>query len=68
MDSHQYITYMVAQFTGAFMGGFVAWAILKDINSPYPADETAFWVLRDIMGEIFGTWTFVLIILIIVHP
>lgn len=59
---------MVAQFTGAFIGGFFAWGILKDINSPYPADETAFWVMRDIMGEIFGTFTFILIILIMTNP
>lgn len=62
----EWIYRAVAQVLGSFVGGFFARIILAQAQGPAVPLEDSKWCLRDIFGEVFGTFVFITIIMICV--
>ncbi|KRX01845.1 Aquaporin-like protein [Pseudocohnilembus persalinus] len=59
-----WIFYISAQVIGAFIGGFLAEFVIGTAMAPWIATQETDWILADMTGEMIGTFTFVLVILI----
>lgn len=62
------LVYMGAQLLGAFTGGITGWLVLDDVNCPWIPKQDMNWIAADMFGELLGTFTFVMIILIMANP
>ncbi|CAD8199407.1 unnamed protein product [Paramecium pentaurelia] len=60
----QAVLYWLAQFTGALCGACCCYLILNEVDSPQVKSTEYSWILSDFSGEAFGTFTFILFILI----
>jgi aquaporin PIP len=58
------ILYWLAQFGGAFCGAFFCFLLQGSVASPKVTNLDYYWVLGDLFGEVFGTFVFILFILI----
>ncbi len=58
---------MTSQIVGAFLGGLLSWVLLDAKGAPsIPLKDTPKW-WRLATGEFFGTFTFVLAVLVLVR-
>lgn len=63
----QWFPYVLGQIFGAFIGGCTAKIIYDISGAPYIKDETGGWVIADLFGEVLGTFTFLMVILIMAN-
>jgi len=67
ITAKEYMFYTLAQYSGAFFGGALAWWLLDEMNSPFIPDQSWDWMVADIIGEMFATFIFITIILIMTN-